>query len=204
MNLISEINEAAKTLVETTYYTTKNLEYLTKDGTISIENINESAQEFLNTYAIKISNGELENDKDEKIAKIKNNAISIFAGLQALSQKDLADAFDDQEEQPLGQVLSDFYGKNGKEASKIAGHRLKAIGEHPSSRSYRTQADQAVNNPTQIKEYANKIRTNIEPVMNTMLSKERQGAQIRMDDQDREAKQANMGRPLIGSVPQRS
>ena len=204
MNLISEINESAKTLVETTYYTTKNLGYLLEDGTISIEHINESAQEFLNTYANKIANGELQNQEDEKIVRTKENVINIFAALQALSQEDLADAFNDQQGQPLGQVLSDFYGKNGKEAHKIAANRLSTIGKHPSTRSYRTQADQAVNTPDQITAYANKIRTNIEPVMNTMLSRERQQAQGRLDDKDREEKQANMGRPLIGSVPQRS
>ena len=204
MNLISEINDAAKTLVETTYYTTKNLEYLTNDNDLDIEHIKEAAQEFLNKYANKIANGELQNQGDDKTARVKENVINIFAALQALSQEDLADAFDDQRGQPLGQVLSDFYGKNGKEAHKIAANRLSTIGKHPSTRSYRTQADQAVNSPEQITAYANKIRTNIEPVMNSMLSKERQQAQGRLDQQDAADKQANMGRPMVGNVPRQS
>lgn len=201
MNLISEINESAKSLVETTTFVTKNLESLTNIDTIGIELVNEAVQEFLNTYAIKIANGELENQDDKKVSKIKDNVINIFAALQALSQQDLASAFDDQSKQPLGQVLSDFYGKNGKEAHKIAANRLNMIGKHPSTRSYRTQADQAVNTPEQITAYANKIRTNIEPVMNTMLSRERQQAQSSMDKQVAADKQENMGRPMVGNIP---
>ncbi len=204
MNLISEINESTKSLIETTHYITNNLDFLANVDNVSIEQINEAVQQFLNTYANKIANGELQNRDDTKISKVKDNVINIFAALQALSQKDLADAFNDQKNQPLGQVLSDFYGKNGKEAHKIAAIRLNRIGKHPSVRSYRTQADAAVNSPEQITAYANKIRTNIEPVMNTMLSRERQQSQSRLDKHSAADKQANMGKPMVGVVPQRS
>lgn len=204
MNLISEINESTKSLVETTYYTTKNLNFLANDDNIGIEQINEAVQQFLNIYANKIANGELQNREDNKSSNVKDTVINIFAALQALSQKDLAGEFDDQKDLPLGQVLSDFYGKNGAEAHKIAASRLNRIGKHPSVRSYRTQADEAVNSPEHITSYANKIRTNIEPVMNGMLSRERQQQQAREDKQIADDKQKNMGRPMIGHLPQRS
>ena len=149
MKLITEINEAAASLVETTKYVTRNLELLSEcDENFGIEEINESAQQFLNTYATKIENGEFKEEnlpaeKRGNFEKIKNNVISIFAALQALSQRDLADAFDDQRNAPLGKVLSDFYGKEGKQQHQIAANRLKEIGMHPSVRSYRTQAEQA-------------------------------------------------------------
>jgi hypothetical protein len=199
MKLLSEINEAADSLINTTKIVTENIEFLLADGTFGIEQLNEAVQQFLNTYANKIANGQLEGNP-----KVKENVINIFAALQALSQPDLADAHDDNPRMPLGQVLSDFYGKNGKEAHKIAAARLNEIGKDPSSRTYRTQAEQAVNSPEHITAFANKIRTKIEPVMNSMLSKERQAAQGRLDKQAEEKKRAEMGRPMVGAVPQQS
>lgn len=204
MNLISEINEAAAELVETTTFVTKNLESLMASAKVDIEQVNEAAQQFLNTYANKIANGELENKDDGKTSKVKDNVINIFAALKALSQQDLAGAFDDQRDAPLGSVLNDFYGKNGKEAHKIASNRLNMIGQHPSVRTYRTQAEEAVNSPEHITAFANKIRTNIEPVMNSMLSRERQQAQGRLDKQSADDRQENMGRPMVGNVPQQA
>lgn len=210
MNLISEINCAAAELVTTTKFTTANLKLLSEcDENFDLEAINEAAQRFLDTYANKIENGEFdasnipEPDR-KKFEGIKQNVISIFAALQALSQRDIAGAFDDQPDKPLGKVLSEFYGKDGKQQHLIAANRLKEIGMHPSVKSYRTQADAAVNSAESIRAYANKIRTNIEPIMNTMLSNERQQAQGRLDNKDDAEKQAGMARPLQGAVPQRS
>jgi hypothetical protein len=199
MTLLTDIDKAAAELIETTFYTTKNLEYLKEDiPSLSIEQINESAQQFLNTYANIIQRGgELKNKKGEDIT---DKIINIFAALQALSQEDLAAAFDDRKDRPLGQTLSDLYGKNGVEAHTIAEKRLDAIGRHPSVRSYRAQAEKAVRDSNSIGAFANKIRTKIEPVMNKMLSKERQAAQGRMDKEAAQQKQDNMARPLMGQV----
>ena len=199
MKLLSEINEAADSLINTSKIITENIEFLLSDERFDIEQLDEAVQNFLTSAATKIEKGALKDNP-----KVKENIIDIFAALQALTQEDIAAAHDDNPKLPLGQVLDNFYGKNGAEAHKIAATRLKEIGRHPSSRSYRTQAEQAVNSPEHISAYANKIRTKIEPVMNRMLSKERQAAQARLDKQAEEKKQAEMGRPMVGAVPHRA
>ena len=199
MTLLSEINEAVDSLIDTTKIITENIEFLLADESFTLEQLDEAVQNFLTSAATKIQNGALKDNPE-----VRENIIDVFAALQALTQEDIAAAHDDDPKMPLGQVLKNFYGNAGKEMHKIAAARLRDIGRHPSSRTYRTQAEQAVNSPERIMAYANKIRTNIEPVMNKMLSKERQQAQSRLDKQKEEEKRAGMARPMVGMVPQRT
>ena len=214
MKLLSEINEAAETLIKTT---AKVEQFMEATG-LGIEPINEAVQTFLSKFATQIEKGEFKpagGKPDDKWLKTRENVIDIFTAIDALSDKATAMAYQpdrksagvgteiDQNAIPIGSVLQNFYGKNGPEAHKIAKARLIEIGLEVSP-SLRQQAEKAVDDPTRIREYSNRLQVSIEPVMNELLSRESNEATMRLKKKKEQERQDNMGRPMQGVVPQRS
>jgi len=214
MTLLSEINEAAETLIKTT----AKIEQFMEASGLGIEPINEAVQTFLSAFATKIEKGEFkprEGVKDEEWEKQRENVINIFTAVDALSDKATAMAYQpdkkaagvgteiDKNAIPIGSVLQNFYGKVGPEAHKIAKARLIEIGREVSP-SLRQQAEKAVDDPTRIREYTTRLQVAIEPVMNELLSRESNEATEQIRKKKEEERQANMGRPMQGAVPQRS
>jgi len=214
MKLLSEINEAASIVIETT----SNVKHFMDITGLGIEPINEAVTQFLTNYATKIEKGEFQPaaaKDDAKWQKEKEQVIDIFAAINALTDKATALSYEpdntnpnvgtdiDQGAVPIGSVLSNFYGKNGAEAHKIAKHRLIEIGR-TTSPTLRARAAKAVADPTRIREYANKLQVDIEPVMNSLLSQENQAAASNIKGKQEKEKGANMARPMQGMIPQRS
>jgi len=214
MNLLSEINEAAVSLIETT----SKIEQFMEATGLGIEPINEAVTTFLSKFATQIEKGEFKpagGKPDDTWAKTRENVINIFTAIDALSDKATAMAYQpdtkqsevgteiDQNAIPIGSVLQNFYGKNGPEAHKIAKARLIEIGREVSP-SLRQQAEKAVDDPTRIREYSNRLQVSIEPVMNELLSRESNEATMRLKKKKEQERQDNMGRPMQGVVPQRS
>ena len=214
MKLLSEINEAAAALIATT----SKIEQFMEATGLGIEPINEAVQTFLSKFATQIEKGEFKpasGKPDEKWTKTRENVINIFTAIDALSDRATAMSYQpdtkhpdvgteiDQNAIPIGSVLQNFYGKVGQEAHKIAKARLIEIGREVSP-TLRQQAEKAVDDPTRIREYSNRIQVAIEPVMNELLSRESNEATTRLKKKKEEERQANMGRPMQGVVPQRS
>lgn len=214
MKLLSEINEAAEALIEKT----ANIQQFMDVTGLGIEPISEAVTQFLTNFATKIEKGDFQpsaDKKNEAWQKQRKNVISIFAAIHALADLPTALSFQpdpthpgveteiDRNAVPVGSVLGNFYGKNGAEAHKIAKHRLIEIGSTVSP-TILAQAEKAVDDPTRIREYANKLQVSIEPVMNKLLSQERNEATARLQNQQKKEKKSNMARPLQGAVPQRS
>ncbi len=199
MNLLSEVQQSADEYVSTQINIAQNLEILSTSSNIDVAQLNESVTQFLTNYARKAANGDLS-------GSVKENAINIFAAISALTQPDIQAAFrfDDPKTPSLGKILDDYYGKNGQEAHSAAEGIINNIGKHPSVATFRKQAEVAVNDPTRITEYAGKIRTKIEPVMNRLLSQERERASVQQQADVEQKKAETMGRPMQGAVPQRS
>jgi len=213
MKLLSEINEAVETLA----LTTSNVQMLMDVTGLKAESINEAVTQFLTNFATKIEKGEFQPTKEkpaEEWQKERENVISIFAAIHALTDLPTALSYQpdtknpdvgtdiDQNAVPMGSVLNNFYGKNGKEAHKIAKHRLVEIGNTVSP-TLRARAQQAVDDPTRIREYAKKLQVNIEPVMNKLMSQENQESSMRMQKQAAQSNQDNMAKPMQGMIQRR-
>jgi len=214
MKLLLEINEAAETLIKTT----ASLQELMDITGLGIEPINEAVTTFLSSKASQIEGGKFVQPKgmsDEEWQQSRENVINIYTAVHALTDMNTAMSLQpaggnasggteiDQNAVPIGSVLDKFYGSDGDQAHKVAKARLIEIGRTVSP-SLRQQAEAAVNDPTKIRAYSNKLQTAIEPVMNKLLSQERQQATSRMEKSKGEERQANMARPMQGAVPQRS
>ncbi len=212
MKLLSEVNEAASVLIKTT----EKIEQFMEMTGLGIEPINEAVTTFLSKAATQIEKGEFKPKggiPDDNWEKTRENVINIFTAIDALSDKATAMAYEpdkknsqarveiDQNAIPVGSVLQNFYGKNGPEAHKIAKARLIEIGREVSP-SLRQQAEKAVDDPTRIREYTNRLQVSIEPVMNELLSRERNQATMNLQKKREAEKQNNMAKPMQGAVPQ--
>ena len=217
MTLISQINEAADSLK----LTEEKLQYVADSTGLGFEPINEAVTKFLRNFINRIENDEFKpapGEKEEAFRARKDKVINVLAGIRALTdintalayQKDEADAENpqvgvegDETATSIGSVLKNFYGSNGEQAHKIAQAKLIEIGSQASP-SLRQEAASVVDNPEQIRAYAGKLQTAIEPVMNKLLSAEAKQAEAKMRKQQDADKEANMARPMQGMVPQRS
>jgi hypothetical protein len=214
MTLISQINEAANSLV----LTEEKLQYIADSTGLGIEPLNEAVTKFLRNFINKIESDEFKprEGEDPQVFKArKDKVINVFAAIAALTDINTALAFQQDggkggpsveggtETMPVGSVLKNFYGSNGEEAHKIAQAKLIEIGSQVSP-SLRQQAAKMVDSPEQIRAYAQKLQTAIEPVMNKLSSMEDRQAETRMRKQQDAQKQDQMARPMQGMVPQRS
>ena len=190
-SLLHQLNEAANETLAEEELISRNIVRLieTSEG-LDLEQINETITSYLNTAARAAEGGKLDDSQKENVA-------SVFAAVAALINPDLADAFDERND--LGAILYKA-DAGGDEAGNAALNRLREIGNHPSARTFKQQAIQAVNDPARIKSMADKLRIKIEPIMNKKISAMRQGAEQAKQRPDMD----KMARPMQGAVPRAS
>jgi hypothetical protein len=190
-SLLQKINESANESEAEADLISRNIFRLmeTSEG-IELEQINETITSYLNTAARAAEGGKLDDSQKENVA-------SVFAAVAALINPDLADAFDERND--LGAILYKA-DASGDEAGNAALNRLREIGNHPSAKTFKRQAIEAINDPTRVKRMADKLRIKIEPIMNKKVSAMRQGAEQAKQRPDMD----KMARPMQGAVPRAS
>jgi len=214
MTLLTQINEAASALM----LKERKIQQLVEFSGLELETINEAVTQFLRSAVNRIEKGEFKaapNEKSEEFNAKKERLISALAAVSALTDINTALAYEpdegntavgvegDKNSVPLGSVLQNFYGRNGEEAHKAAQARLVQIGREVSP-TLRQAAAKAVDDTASIREYVGKLQTAIEPVMNRLISMERQKATNQIEKTAHQSKQSDMARPMQGTVPQRN
>ena len=190
-SLLQQINESAEKVLAEDEIISKNIDLVVEKKEVDLEELNEAITNILATAARKIEGGAVA-DED------KDNLAAVLGAVAALSNPDIADAFDTRGN--LGEILRNADVDMNDPKAKSAVNQLMAIGNHPSSRGYKQQALDMVNDPTKITQWTQKIRMPVERVMNQKVAMAKQQAQKAMQ-QD---KAQNMARPMQGAVPQRS
>lgn len=164
MTLLNQINEDVNAQIIFKNKVDANVALLAEDINKSESFIAEAITNWLAKVNGVVTGGKLDPQKGQSVAEILGATI-------ALSDSDTASAFDDKGD--LGTVLYMASSKNPQE-SNAALKRLREIGRHPSVRSYTKQAKEAMADPAAFKTLINNTKSNIDKVMRTKLSKEKQ------------------------------
>lgn len=159
MSILKQINETvtATMLEDQTILT--NLALLEADS----ELLTEAITHWLAKLRSLLAKGPLDPQQ-------KQGAAYVLAAVDALSDPDIAAAFDEKED--LGTVL---YAASGNDPanSQAAIQRLIQIGRHPSSRKYLEQAQQVLDNPQEATQFASQLQMKIDRIMQQKLAKEK-------------------------------
>jgi len=162
-SLLFQINETANDVVVENAIIDENIDFLTEYLSMTTEQLNEAVTTWLAKVRNVISNGNFDPSKKESVIK-------ILGALSAITNPDLASALDDKGD--LGTIL---YNAGDKDPAKSnqALQRLVAIGNHPSVKSFTSQAAKAVEDPQMIDTFTKQIQSKIEPILNKKLGMER-------------------------------
>ena len=162
-NLLNELNETAEALEIKEQLIEDNLNLLSGYEDIGYVGLNEAITNWIVKKMTALRNGTL--PKEEL-----KSTISIFGALNAIQNSDIADAFNERGD--LGTTLAKVYSGD-EQASQLSLNRLEQIGNHPSARTFTKQAEEAINSPNRMHDFARGIQVPIDRVMNKLLAQEK-------------------------------
>jgi len=181
MDLHKRVNDTVHANEKERKTISENIDRLTDVSKSDYGQIDEAVTTWLARLRNVAEKGNLDPSKRQNVAY-------VLGALMALSDPNIADAFDEKND--LGTLLYAVSGED-KAASQAAIQRLIQMGRHPSANTYVSQAEQILNNPQQIIQTASQLQGKIDQVMRTKLAKERgaQGSQQQTTSQPQQSPQ---------------
>jgi hypothetical protein len=167
MTLLQEVNNTVKSHEQEVSIINNNINLLSENIEESSEFITEAITNWLAKVNKVVGGGRLDPEKQKSVSE-------ILGAVSALGNPDTAAAFNEKGD--LGTVLFMASSKNPQE-SNAALKRLREIGRHESARTYTSQAQQAMNDPSAFTEFVNKAKVAIDRVMRSNLAKEKSATQ---------------------------